>query len=139
MKNKNSANNTIGSKIVFLRNQKKMSQIQLATKIGITQESISSIECGKSYPKTETLIKIAEIFGCSLDYLVGISEVKMPAICIDLLDSHQKHLIKNYKGCNRKNKELLILFSDILSNNNILIEFSDGNTIIKNFMSDYEK
>ena len=139
MKNKKLTNNTLGSKIVFLRNQKKMSQIQLATKIGITQESISSVECGKSYPKTETLIKIAETLGCSLDYLAGISEVKVPAVSADLLDSHQKHLINNYKKCNRKSKELMILFSDILSNNDIQIEFSDGNTIIKNFMSDYEK
>lgn len=138
MKTEISANNTIGRKIVLLRNQKKMSQVQLATKIGITQESISSIECGKSYPKTETLIKIAEIFECSLDYLVGISEIKAPAVSFDLLDSHQKHLVKNFKKCNRKNKELLILFSDILSNDDILIELSNGNTIIKNFMSDYE-
>lgn len=138
MKTEISANNTIGGKIVLLRNQKKMSQVQLATKIGITQESISSIECGKSYPKTETLIKIAEIFECSLDYLVGISEIKAPAESFDLLDSHQKHLVKNFKKCNRKNKELLILFSDILSNDDILIELSNGNTIIKNFMSDYE-
>lgn len=136
MKNKE-FNNTLGRRIASLRAEKQISQIQLADEIGVTQESISSVERGKTYPKTNTLIKIADLFGCSLDYLVGISEVKMPAVSGELLGPHQKHLIENYKNCDKKSKELIILFSDILSNKDISIELTDGNTIIKNFMADY--
>lgn len=136
MKNKE-FNNTLGRRIASLRAEKQISQIQLADEIGVTQESISSVERGKTYPKTNTLIKIADLFGCSLDYLVGISEVKIPAVSGELLDPHQKHLIENYKNCDKKSKELIILFSDILSNKDISIELTDGNTIIKNFMADY--
>lgn len=57
-----------------LRNRRKemrLSQEQLADKIGITRQGYGHYETGRNEPDFETLIKISEILQCSLDYLLG--------------------------------------------------------------------
>ena len=122
----------------ILREKKRMSQMMLATRVGITQESISAMERGVVAAKLSTLVRIADELGCSVDYLLGRSDVINPAIGVDLLDSHQQHLLKNFKHCDSKNKETLLLLSDIYANKKIVFEFDDGTTIIKNFLSSYD-
>lgn len=43
----------------------------MAEKLGITQPSYIRYENGTSEPKLETLVKIADIFDVSVDYLLG--------------------------------------------------------------------
>jgi len=61
-----------------LRQSRNITQQRLAIELGIDQTSISSYECGKYLPTVEVLVKIAEYFGVSTDYLLGLSEVKSP-------------------------------------------------------------
>lgn len=53
-----------------LREQKGLSQIKLSTEIGISQELLSQYEIGTSLPNILILIKLANYFNCSIDYLV---------------------------------------------------------------------
>lgn len=131
----NKSNTKLAERIEILRNQKKMSQVNLATLIGISQESISAMERGVSNPKLSTLLKMTEVLECSIDYLVGLSNIKSPALDYNLLDTHQKHLINNFNKCNHREKEILLLLSDIMSNRQIVFEFDDDTTLIKNFIS----
>ena len=62
-----------------LRQSKNITQQRLAIDLGIDQTSISSYECGKYFPTVEVLIKIAEYFNVSTDYLLGLTEIKVPA------------------------------------------------------------
>ncbi len=125
----------LAKRILELRCQKKMSQIRLSTHLGISQESVSSIERGASLPRLQTLIEISKVFDCSLDYLVGLSDVKKAAITQETLSSHENHLICNFQKCNQKNKEIILFLSDILSNKDIVLKFDDNTTIVKNFIS----
>jgi len=59
-----------------LRQSRNITQQRLAIDLGIDQTSISSYECGKYFPTVEVLVKIAEYFGVSTDYLLGLSEIK---------------------------------------------------------------
>ena len=52
--------NEIGEKIKFYRSQKKMTQKELADKIGASYQQISQYERGQRKPKIETLRKIAD-------------------------------------------------------------------------------
>lgn len=61
-----------------LRKAKNITQRRLAIDLGIDQASISSYECGKYFPTVEILLKLAEYFGVSTDYLLGVSDVKTP-------------------------------------------------------------
>lgn len=50
----------------------KLSQVQLASKIGVTHTAIGLWEQGKRCPNLEDAAKLAVFFGVSLDYLSGI-------------------------------------------------------------------
>ena len=58
-----------------LRLSVKMSQKELANKLGICQSNISDWENDVSRPEYERLIEIAEIFDVSLDELLGRKEI----------------------------------------------------------------
>lgn len=51
----------------------------VATEIGIASGTLSKWKEGKTFPNGETLIKISKYFDCSIDYLLGISNVKHPS------------------------------------------------------------
>lgn len=54
-----------------LRAEKNISQEQLADKIGVSRQSVSAWESGKSSPELEKLIALSELFEISLDELTG--------------------------------------------------------------------
>ena len=62
-------------KVVFklkeLRKQKKISQLKLALELGMNQNSISRYETLEREADYVTLIKFAEYFDVSIDYLLG--------------------------------------------------------------------
>ena len=56
-----------------LRNEKSMNTTQLAGQFEKTEAAIRAWESGRSKPDADTLIKLGEYFGCSTDYLLGLS------------------------------------------------------------------
>lgn len=54
-----------------LREAAGMRQYELAARLGISQASVSAWECGDSTPTTENLVKLADIFQCSTDEVLG--------------------------------------------------------------------
>ena len=57
-----------------LRQKQKISQLKLALDLNMNQNSISRYENMERQADYETLIKFAEYFHISVDYLLGISE-----------------------------------------------------------------
>ena len=55
----------------MLREQKKITQRLCAQDLGIAKTTLCYYEQGKISPSIETLKKIADYFGCSVDYLIG--------------------------------------------------------------------
>ena len=55
----------------ILRKEKGLSQVQLAEALNISKACISMIEIGKNEPTANTLLKYADFFQCSTDYLLG--------------------------------------------------------------------
>ena len=58
-----------GKKLSELRKQNGISQEKLAEMVGVSRQAVTKWESGKSNPDTENLIRLAEIFGISLDEL----------------------------------------------------------------------
>ena len=58
-------------RLIQLRKDRGISQIALAKEIGISSRIYQEYEYGKSEPKMSNLVKIADIFDVSLDYLTG--------------------------------------------------------------------
>lgn len=59
------------SRIAEERKKLGLSQEELATKLKISQKSISKYELGCRRPSYETLVSMSSIFGVSIDYLLG--------------------------------------------------------------------
>lgn len=62
----------IECRIKTLRENAKMTQAELARKLGITRSSVNAWEMGISVPSTQYLVELAELFQVSTDYLLGI-------------------------------------------------------------------
>lgn len=59
-----------GENLQNLRKQKRMSQEQLAEKVGVSRQSISKWERGESYPTMNNIMTLCDIFHCKLNDLV---------------------------------------------------------------------
>ena len=61
------------TKIKELRLAKGLKQGALAKILNVTQANLSAWELGKWQPDSDMLIKIAQFFGVSVDYLLGVT------------------------------------------------------------------
>ena len=61
----------IGSNISAYRRQIGLTQAELAEKLNYTDKAVSKWERGESVPDVITLVQLAELFGISMDELVG--------------------------------------------------------------------
>ena len=59
-----------------LREDASISQKALADAIGVSQQSVNKYENHNIEPDIETLIRIADFFNTSVDYLIGHSSVR---------------------------------------------------------------
>lgn len=84
-----------------LRKQAELTQVDVAEKLGISQPAYASWERGVKKPTQENLVKIAQILGVSVDYLVGNSEEKL-----DELDNIELLFRMNSKGLTEEEKEI---------------------------------
>ena len=57
-----------------LRKSADMTQSELAEKLGLTRQAVSSYERGDSFPDVSILVLIADIFGVTLDDLINSGE-----------------------------------------------------------------
>ena len=61
---------TLGDKLTALRKENQYTQEQLADLLGVSRQSVSKWESNLAYPETEKLIKLGELYRCSMDYLL---------------------------------------------------------------------
>lgn len=59
-----------------LREDKDLSQKQIAQMLGMSQTGYSKYETGENDIPTHILIKLADFYGTSIDYLLGRTNVK---------------------------------------------------------------
>ena len=109
----------IGEKIRALRLQQKMTQEQLADRLGVSYQSISRWENGITYPDIEFLPAIANYFSVSLDYLMGQDDAeKIKAIkkqinrIANMSENDEDELIELIRNC-RREKENSEYFENI--------------------------
>lgn len=82
-----------GERLKKLRKEKRLTQKQLATMIGVQHSVISFYEVGDRIPSVEVIIKLAAALHVSSDYLLGIE--KREVIDISGLSAEDKKLIRS--------------------------------------------
>ena len=88
-----------GENLKWLRKQKKISQEQLAERVGVSRQSVSKWECAEAYPEMENILALCKIFGCKLNDLVHEEMLD-----IDELDDEVKMNVVKFKKKTRKDE-----------------------------------
>lgn len=70
-------NDSIGAKLKILRKGRKLTQEQLAEKLGVNRATISNYEIGRRLPNLNDLKRFAEFYGVGLDYFGVVSKDEM--------------------------------------------------------------
>ena len=60
-----------------LRKERHITQQIIANYLGITRQAIAAYEKGKREPNLKMIVKIAEFFEVSVDYLLGVSQLRL--------------------------------------------------------------
>lgn len=63
-----------GEKLKNMRVNQKLTQQQLADRIGVAKSVVSYYESGDRYPSYDVLVKMARIFHTTTDYLLDVSK-----------------------------------------------------------------
>lgn len=66
----------IGSRLKLLREELGLKQEELAQRLSISPSSIGMYETDKREPNSEIIIKIANFFNVTVDYLLGTSDIR---------------------------------------------------------------
>lgn len=96
-----------------LRKDTGLTQVDVASKLGISQQAYASWERGIKKPTQENLVKLSKILNVSVDYLLGNTENKQTS---DVLENIELLFRMNSKGLTEEEKEIfkkeLIEFMD---------------------------
>lgn len=86
-------------KLIKLRKDKQLTQEQVANYLNMSQSTYQHYENQRAEPSIETLCKLADFYGVSLDYLVGRQFVNE----VGYLTEEQKNVVFAIKKLNDAN------------------------------------
>lgn len=93
----------VGKIIRELRTEKGITQNDLSNYLGLTPKMISFYELGERFPPYDIIIKLADYFNVSTDYLLGRSDIKNP-----------EKLLSDYNSLSAESKKELERYLQIL-------------------------
>jgi len=100
-----------GERLTLVRKKRKVSQDELAKRLGVHAPIIGRYERGEVKPSIEVAAKIADALGVSLDFLAGLSDLELEQGLIKqitelqaLADEDQAHILKTLQSLIRDAK-----------------------------------
>ena len=97
----------IGSIIKNARNEARLSQEQAAEALGVSRQTVSNWETGKTYPDIISVIKMSDLYSASLDHLLK-EETSMKQTYKEFLEEST-----NTVKSNEKASKLILVFSTL--------------------------
>lgn len=79
----------LGDKIRDLRIKHNLTQQQLADKFNISQSTVKMIEANERRPGLDLLVKMADFFNVSTDYLLGRTDIENAIIIKQTIDGNE--------------------------------------------------
>lgn len=92
-----------GSKLKALRKGEKLTQQQLANRLGVAKSVVSYYESGNRFPSYDVLIKIAHIFHTTTDYLLDVERKRV--IDVSELSDEEISLVTNIVEVLKKKRD----------------------------------
>ena len=87
--------------------------IEVARDIGISRSSLSKYKSGTTMPDLEILVRLAQTFNVTTDYLLGVTDIKTPDISERFIckeTGFTPAAFENYKRICKNDKEILLHF-----------------------------
>ena len=113
--------------LVSLMEENNMKQNVVAEKVGVTEVTISRYIRGKRTPRLDIIIKIANLFKVSTDYILGITSNPSPSLSSGNLNTdiseiaHKLYSLKNDEHLSQKQIELIK--NMIVTNKEIVLSY----------------
>ena len=101
----------LGEKIKLYRENKKMTQLEIAEYLGVKPATISKYESGTLEPNIESLKKIAELFGISIDELLKDEESQFDINKINILKVLREQKDMRLKGNLYHNTQIIFSYN----------------------------
>lgn len=102
----------IGKRIRNLREKKGMSREEFAKRLGLSYWAVSKYENGERNPDAETLNKIADILGVTVDYLLGRNNNHSPHQRIIEAIQDDEELLEFWEELSKRD-DLKLLFKQV--------------------------
>lgn len=96
-----------------LRKEKKLTQVKLGEMLNYGYTAIANYESGRNQPSIPDLKKIASIFNVSMDYLLGVNDIRHPYV-IDDETAEFNEFRRYYAMLNDDSKDDLMLYMQFL-------------------------
>ena len=96
----------------IIREKRKITQTRLSIELEVSQEAISAYESNKALPSAETLIKMANYFNTSIDYLLDLTDNEIPYLN-NYKVKDEDILLSIYNRLNDKAKEEVVIYAKI--------------------------
>ena len=102
------------NRLKALRAARGLNQAQLGKMLNCTDVTISRYETGQRGLDSETIAKLCEIFACSADYLLGLSDLPRPE-----LSDEEQLLLLAFRRADGRARELVRLALEPFSQDGI--------------------
>lgn len=99
----------IADRIRIMRTERRWTQAELAEKLGVHQKQVSAYERGINTPSTDVLVKLAEVFDVTLDYLAFESQGQAAPVNIQ-----DRELLRRFEAVDALSDDEKRLAKDIL-------------------------
>ena len=86
----------LGERLQQKRSGLKISQKEAAAAIGVSYSIISNYEKNERTPSLEKLMALANLYRCSVDYLLGIEKSSHASIDVSMLDDEQRSRLQYF-------------------------------------------
>ena len=80
----------IGERIMALRKEKNISQLELSKRLNVSRQAVSKWEQGTSSPDTERLIRLAEILGTEVEYLATGTHPEPGSVVLNIVETVER-------------------------------------------------
>ena len=107
------------NRIKFLREELNMTQQELANKLNGAKSTVAMYEKGDRKPSMEILLRLSDIFDCSIDYILGKSDIRNPEIEIDKDKINIGLSTKDYNPPTKEQQEKIEEFAKFVLKDNL--------------------
>lgn len=101
-----------------LRKERGLTNEEMGAILNVSKSRYNNWEIGRAEPNISYLIKLADFFCVTIDYLIG-APVKANANTGEILDSEEKNLIKYYRGMSNVSKNAIMVTAESFYKSNV--------------------